>query len=275
MPAGLQEWLEQNTKDATSVRLRVGEKSNPSTVCCVIVADAIDDSKFTNYDPIHVDSWEECLDTILQALEGAGWGVEPGQECARLHVYGATGHQQKTWSRVRNTGSAGTTADPATQMAQEVIRMGAEIRRSFGVVCQALADQTQGREEAVMEMIHAHRAQVESQAHAELVQVLAEAEADVDVDVDPLRTAAAGIVEGLAHQFLPGPNGGGAPNGMNPKDLVMKALQSDPELVKELVGDPSVVELFMAATEPDPAELLVGSPSEVPPEPLPPSPMPE
>ena len=154
--------------------------------------------------------------------------------------------------------------------------MSAEFRRSFGVVCQALADQSEGREEAVSEMIQAHRAQIESQTHAELVQVLAEAEAEVAPHaIDPLRSAAAGIVENLAQQFLPGVTGSPGPNGINPKDLVMRALQSDPELVKELVADPSVIEMFMNATEPDPAELLVDSPSEVPPEPAPPSPMPE
>ena len=36
MPADLQEWLENNTREATSVRIRVGERANPSTVACII-----------------------------------------------------------------------------------------------------------------------------------------------------------------------------------------------------------------------------------------------
>ena len=272
MPATLQEWLENNTTDAHAVRVRVGERGSQPTVACIIVANGVDGSKFPSFDPIHVDSWEEAHDSVLQALEGAGWGIEPGQEVARVHLVGESGSQQKTWSRTRTVENGSNGLDASTQMAQEVIRMGAEIRRSFGVVCQALADQTQGREEAVMEMIHAHRAQIESQAHAELVQVLAEAEAEVEPDVDPLRTTAAGIIEGLAGQILGGANQ--AP-GINAKELVLKTLQGDPELVKELVADPSVIELFMAATEPDPADLLPETPDLVPMEPPPPSPMPE
>jgi hypothetical protein len=261
MPTGLQEWLELNTSEAYAVRVRVGERGSQPTVACIIVANGVSDDKFPSFSPLHVDTWEEAHDSIVQALEGAGWGIEPGQEVARVHLIGESGSNQKTWSRTRAVENNGPTTDAATQMAQEVIRMGAEIRRSFGVVCQALADQTQGREEAVMEMINAHRAQIESQAHAELVQVLAESEADVDVDVDPLRTTAAGILEGLAGQFL---SANGAPGQLDKKALLMQTLHGDPQLVRELVNDPSVVELFMEATEPMVPEVAPEVAAEVP-----------
>ena len=275
MPAGLQEWLELNTKDATSVRVRVGERANPSTVACIIVANAIPESKFPSFDPIHVDSWEECHDSILQTLEGAGWGTEPGQECARIHVYGDTGQQQKTWSRVRQVENAVTAGvDTSVLLSQELIRMAGEMRRSFGVVCTALADQSQGREEAITEMIHSHRAQIESQAHAELVQVLAESEAGVEDPVDPLQNAAAGILQGIAGQFLPGP--GQAP-AINARDLVIQTLKSDPGLVSELMSDPEVLQALSESVEAegpvDPVDLAPEN-DVIPPD-TPPSPMPE
>ena len=95
MPAGLQEWLELNTKDATSVRVRVGERANPSTVACIIVANAIPESKFPSFDPIHVDSWEECHDSILQTLEGAGWGTEPGRNAPDSTFTGTPGSNKR------------------------------------------------------------------------------------------------------------------------------------------------------------------------------------
>ncbi|MCK4299233.1 MAG: hypothetical protein KAX80_06865 [Planctomycetes bacterium] len=272
MAATLQEWLENNTTDAHAVRVRVGERGSQPTVACIIVANGVDASKFPSFDPIHVDSWEEAHDSVVQALEGAGWGIEPGQEVARVHLVGESGSQQKTWSRTRAVENRSNGLDATTQVCQEMIRMASEMRRGFAVVCTALSEQTQGREEAVLEMIQAHRAQIESQAHAELVQVLAEAEAEVEPDADPLRTTAAGIIEGLAGQILGGAN---QTAGISAKEVVMRTLQSDPELVKELVADPSVIELFMNATEPDPADLLPDTPVSVPMEPPPPSPMPE
>jgi len=280
MPADLQEWLENNTREATSVRIRVGERANPSTVACIIVADAIGDEKFPSYDPIHVDSWEECHDAILQTLEGAGWGTEPGQECARVHVYGDTGQQQKTWSRVRQVENAVTAGvDTSVLLSQELIRMAGEMRRSFGVVCGALADQSQGREDAITEMIQAHRAQIESQAHAELVQVLAESEAGVEEPTDPLQNAAAGILQGIAGQFLPvmGESWDGAAARVSARDLVIQTLKSDPGLVSELMSDPEVLQALSESVEAEaPAEPMDLAPENdvIPPE-TPPSPMPE
>lgn len=272
MPADLQEWLEINTKDATSVRVRVGERANPSTVACIIVGNAIPESKFPSFDPIHVDSWEECHDSILQTLEGAGWGTEPGQECARIHVYGDTGQQQKTWSRVRQVENAVTAGvDTSVLLSQELIRMAGEMRRSFGVVCTALADQSQGREEAITEMIHAHRAQIESQAHAELVQVLAESEAGVEEPGDPLQNAAAGILQGIAGQFLPGP---GASPAINVRELVLSTLKSDPALVSELMADPEVLAALSESVEAEPPVDIEPGNDVIAAE-TPPSPMPE
>ena len=95
----------------------------------------------------------------------------------------------------------------------------------------------------------------------------------MDVDVDPLRTTAAGILEGLAGQFLSAPNM--SANGVTAKDLVMKSLQSDPELVRELISDPSVVQMFMDATEGDAIDPMEEAPEVPDSPPEPPSPMPE
>ena len=120
-------------------------------------------------------------------------------------------------------------------------------------------------------MIQAHRAQIESQAHAELVQVLAESEAGVEEPADPLQNAAAGILQGIAGQFLPGP--GQAP-AINVRELVLSTLKSDPALVSELMSDPEVLQALSESVE---AEAPVDLPPEndvMPPE-TPPSPMPE
>ena len=44
---------------------------------------------------------KNAFDTVTEILEGVGWGTEPGEECARLHLLGENGHQLRTWSRTQ------------------------------------------------------------------------------------------------------------------------------------------------------------------------------
>lgn len=244
--ADMREWLEKavENEDAHGVSVRCGPQSNPRTIGKVFVGEcAIASTRYPNFDPVYVDSWEEAIDTIDEMLDGAGYGVEPGEECARIHLLGETGAQLRTWSRTKRV-SVESGVDTVAQVCSEMIRMCAENRRALGVVTNALADQAESRETAIMEMISAYRGQVESQAQAELVQVLAEVESGIEhEDVDPLRTTAAGIIQNLAAQFLPNPNG--AP--VNMKSVVLETLRKDPLLVRELIEDNEVLEMFSQA----------------------------
>jgi len=248
MSADLQTFLENAQNDAVAARVRCGEQSNPRTIGVIFVGDSgLSPSKFPNFDPTQVETWEECADAIHEMLESVGYGVEPGEECARIHLLGDGGNQLRTWSRTKRVEYA-PDQDATVLVCGELIRMGAEMRRSFGVLADALANQTEGREQAIMDMIAAHRSQVESQAQAELVQVLAEVEAGVEhEESDPLRAAAGNIITNLASQFLPN----GVPGqALDPRSLVMQALKSDPAIARDLVNDPEIVQAFMDATEP-------------------------
>ena len=241
MSVDMQTFLDSAVNDAVGVRVRCGEQKNPRTIGIVLVGSSgLDPSRFANFDPTEVDSWEEAYDSINAMLEGVGWGTEPGEECARLHLLGEKGNQLRTWSRTQWPDTA-EQADTTAMLAGELIRMASEMRRSFGVVCDALSDQAVSRENAVTEMIESHRREVEAHAEAALASTLAEIEAEVDHPGDPLRDTAAQVMQGLASQFLPG----AGPGAIDAKSLILETLRNDPAMVEELVADPAVVEMFM------------------------------
>lgn len=243
MSVDMQTFLDSAVKDAVGVSVRCGEQKNPRTIAKVFVGDCpLPSDKYPNFDPIQVDTWEEAFDTVTEILEGVGWGIEPGEECARLHLLGENGNQLRTWSRTK-WGDLQKETDTSAMLASELIRMASELRRSFGVVCDALSDQSISRENAVTEMIESHRREVEAHAEAALASTLAEIEQGVEHPEDPLRDTAAGIIQGIASQFLPGQ----PPGAMDAKSLILQTLRSDPAVVRELAEDPEVVQLFMDA----------------------------
>ena len=222
------------------MRVRCGEQKNPRTIGIVLVGGTapLDPARFTNFDPTEVDSWEEAFDAVSEMLEGVGYGIEPGEECARLHLMGPNGNQLRTWSRTQWPDTQKET-DTNAMMAGELIRMCSEIRKAFTatVSIQSECIQTLAENNANLraDALDSYRAEVEAIAEASLVSTLAEIEADVDHPGDPLRETAAQVMQGLAAQFLPGP---GAP--ANPKELIMNALRADPSLLAELVSDPDL-----------------------------------
>ena len=240
MSVDMQTFIESAQKDAVGVRVRCGEQKNPRTIGIVLVGGTapLDPSRFTNFDPTEVDSWEEAYDAVSEMLEGVGYGIEPGEECARLHLMGPNGNQLRTWSRTQWPDTQKET-DTNAMMAGELIRMCSEIRKAFTstVSIQSECIQTLAENNANLraDALDSYRAEVEAIAEASLVSTLAEIEADVDHPGDPLRETAAQVMQGLAAQFLPGP---GAP--ANPKELIMNALRADPSLLAELVSDPDL-----------------------------------
>ena len=256
MSVDMQSFLDSGAKDASGVSVRCGEQKNPRTIAKVFVGDcSLPLDKYPNFDPIQVDTWEECFDTVTEILEGVGWGIEPGEECARLHLIGENGNQLRTWSRTQWPDTA-EQADTTAMLAGELIRMASEMRRSFGVVCDALSDQAVSRENAVTEMIESHRREVEAHAEAALASTIAEIEAEVDHPGDPLRDTAAQVMQGLASQFLPG----AGPGAIDAKSLILETLRNDPAMVEELVADPAVVELFIKSQAP--AEEILPNPMD-------------
>jgi len=244
MPVDLQEWIETNNKEGAALRIRCGERSNPRTIGIVIVNNALSPDKFPNFDPEFVDSWEEAIDCAHQCLEGAGWGIEPGEECARVHLLGVTGNQIRTWSRTKQVGNP-PEGEASVLLAQELIRMAAELRRSFGVVCDSLARTTETMHEATQDAQESYRAEVEALSEAALVSTLAEIEQGQAHPSDPLEQTAAGILQGLAAQFLPTMGNGAIPS---PKDFILEQIRNDPDMAKSLVEDPEVVDLFLNST---------------------------
>jgi len=127
-------------------------------------------------------------------------------------------------------------------MAGELIRMCSEIRKAFtatvSIQAECIATLASTNAELRDDALESYRAEVEAIAEASLVSTLAEIESDVEHPSDPLRETAAGIMQGLAAQFLPG---NGAP--VNPKELILGALRADPGLLAELVNDPELAAL--------------------------------
>ena len=249
MAVDLPEWIETNNTEAAAIRIRCGERSNPRTVGIVIVNNALSPDKFPNFDPEFVDSWEEAIDCAHQCLEGAGWGIEPGEECARVHLLGVTGNQIRTWSRTKQVGNA-PEGEASVLLAQELIRMAAELRRSFGVVCDSLARTTETMHEANQDAQDSYRAEVEALSEAALVSTLAEIEQGQEHPSDPLEATAAGILQGLAAQFLPALPGGSENGAPSPKDFILDKIKNDPEMARSLVEDPDVIQLFLDSTQP-------------------------
>lgn len=247
MTVDMQTFLDSAVKDAVGVSVRCGEAKNPRTIAKIFVGDcnlALD--KYPNFDPIQVDTWEEAFDTITEVLEGVGWGIEPGEECARLHLLGENGNQIRTWSRTKWS-DALPESDTATMLAGELIRMASEMRRMSSSTIASQAETIQALSETNLtlraESLDSYRAEVEAQAEAALAATLAEIEQGVEHPDDPLRDTAAGIIQGIASQFLPG--AAGPP--LDAKSLILQTLRADPDVVRELAQDPEMVEMFMQA----------------------------
>ena len=241
MSVDMQTFLESAQKDAFGVRVRCGEQRNPRTIGNVLVGDCpLDPARYSNFDATEVDSWEECFDAVEEMLDGVGWGIEPGEECARLHLIGENGNQLRTWSRTQWP-DAVKEPDTNAAMAAELIRMCAEVRKMSAATIESQAETIQALSATNMTLredaIESYRAEIEAIAESSLVSTIAEIEAEVDHPGDPLRDTAAQVMQGLAAQFLPVANG--VPS--NPKELIMNALRADPSLLAELVSDPDLV----------------------------------
>jgi len=242
MSVDMQTFIDSGERDASGIRVRCGEQKNPRTVGIVLVGDSpIDPSRYSNFAPTHAESWEECFDLVTEMLEGVGYGIEPGEECARLHLIGGNGNQLRTWSRTQWP-EARAQPDTNSLMAAEMIRMCSELRKAFtsttSIQSECIQALTENNSVLREDALESYRAEVEAIAEASLVSTIAEIDAEVEHPSDPLRETAAGIMQGLAAQFLPS---NGAP--VNPKELILRALRADPGLLAELVSDPDLVEM--------------------------------
>jgi len=242
MSVDMQTFIDSGERDAVGLSIRCGEQKNPRTIAKVFVGDCpLPSDKYPNFDPIQVDTWEEAFDTVTEILEGVGWGIEPGEECARLHLIGGNGNQLRTWSRTQWP-EARAQPDTNSLMAAEMIRMATELRKAFtsttSIQSECIQALTENNSVLREDALESYRAEVEAIAEASLVSTIAEIDAEVEHPSDPLRETAAGIMQGLAAQFLPS---NGAP--VNPKELILRALRADPGLLAELVSDPDLVEM--------------------------------
>ena len=251
MSVDMQTFLDSAVNDACGVRVRCGEQKNPRTIGIILVgASTLNPSRFANFDPTEVETWEECFDSVTAMLEGVGWGVEPGEECARLHLLGNNGNQLRTWSRTQWPEMAGQT-DVTALLAGELIRAVSEMRRMSTSTIESQAETIRALSDTNLtlraESLDSYRAEIESTAEAALTATLAEIEQDIEHPEDPLRETAAGIMQGLASQFLPGH----AAPAFDVKSVIMDALRNDPAMVQELVSDPEVADLFMRSQAPE------------------------
>ena len=260
MSVDMQTFLDSAINDAVGVRVRCGEQKNPRTIGIILVGPSnLNPSRFANFDPTEVETWEECFDSVTAMLEGVGWGVEPGEECARLHLLGSNGHQLRTWSRTQWPEVAGQ-VDVTAMIASELIRLSSEMRRMSTATIESQAETIQALSQTNLtlraESLDSYRAEIEASAESALVSTLAEMEQGIEPEENALETTAAGILQGLAAQFLPSP---GTDNGSTAKDFILSQIKNDPEMAKSLVQDPDVVELFLNATnsiEPETVEPL-------------------
>jgi hypothetical protein len=247
MSVDMQTFLDSAVNDAVGVRVRCGESKNPRTIGIVLVGDSpIDPARYANFDATSVESWEEAFDSVTEMLDGIGWGIEPGEECARLHLLGEKGNQLRTWSRTQWPENQGV-ADTHHLLAGEIIRMAAELRKAFISTTTIQSETIQALSETNInlraEALDSYRAEVEAEAEAALTATLAEIDQGAPHPEDPLRDTAAGIIQGIASQFLPGT----ARAPIDAKSLILETLRNDPNVVRELADDPEMLELLLKA----------------------------
>ena len=244
MSVDLDSFLE-NSGNAIGVAVRCGEQRNPRMIGKVFI-DGVDlpNNAFGNFDPVLVDSWEELHDEVVGMLEDQGWGIEPLEETARIHLIGPTGSQMRTWSRTRRVETS-PQMDTAASLANELIRSCAEVRKMGSTIVRLQAETIQSLAVSNRtlrdETLDARTEAIQASAEVALTEAYAELDNNEQEQPDPLRTAAGEIITGLASQFMPA-------GALDIKQLLLTTMSENPALAQDLVNDPQVVQALMDAT---------------------------
>tara|TARA_B100001123_G_scaffold448847_1_gene611657 strand:- start:175 stop:966 length:792 start_codon:yes stop_codon:yes gene_type:complete len=236
----LNQWINNLPKTTAMIRVRLGgETSRLSTVGTIAIIGRGYNGSDSEFEPIECEL-EDVVDQLVDLMSDNGW--ETDHKCARIHACSKAGKQIRSKSLTASKGRAQeiSGAERALEkMTDGIISLSMEMRRSLGVLSDALAHREQVTADSIDQAIQSRWGELESDSYATLLEQIQRMEDVSSNNQDDTVKEQAGLALTKVLSMFGSPQ-------PNPHELIREWIKN-PEFVRDVMSDPDIQEQILRA----------------------------